>query len=229
MPRPEHAGDPAHRLFLFVFHRGDLIRKFPKFLKSGLPSLAVSPGAYNKGVKQSVVIRSDIEGVTMYAAGERVYPLTDPANSILGTYIGALRSWNEKLTGIKSFGVFLRRPGLHSSYSKDGKKHVFGKPMLFRLTAEPFQKDTDFFPAYSIAQANIVIRRTEITVVFRDFVFQNEMAPKCIPRQIRYQAMVLMKVVTIMGENKVRLKEFLFLKYSSSKPYMEKTVLNLLN
>ena len=88
-------------------------------------------------------------------------------------------------------------------YPKDGKKRFLRKPMFIRLTAEPAKNGPNFFPTRFLLQVDQKIRRTKIPVIFRDFVLQDEMVPKCIPRQLRYQPMILMPVATIMDESRL--------------------------
>ena len=50
---------------------------------------------------------------------------------------------------------------------------------------------------------------SEVAVVFRDFVFQNQFAPKSIPGQIGNQAMVLVPVIAVVSQDDVRRKTLL--------------------
>ena len=72
--------------------------------------------------------------------------------------------------------------------------------MLIGLTAEPAKNGANFFPARFLLQVDQKVRGAKIPVVFRDFVFQDKVVPVCVPCKVRYQAMVLVKVVSIMGE-----------------------------
>ena len=52
------------------------------------------------------------------------------------------------------------------------------------------------------------IRRTVVTIVFRNLVFEHDMIAKGVPRQIGKDTMVLMPVLAVVREHNVRMKRF---------------------
>src|SRR5579884_2040014 len=81
--------------------------------------------------------------------------------------------------------------------------------MLLCLCFKTAQDIFYFLFANRVAQWHKKIGHPQITVILRDFVFQNEMISKRIPSQIRNDLMILMQVVPIMGKNKIG-RAFLF-------------------
>lgn len=58
----------------------------------------------------------------------------------------------------------------------------------------------------------IKIGRAQIPVIFRDFIFQDQMIAECIPREIGDDAVILMTVIPKMRKNKVWIPRFQSLK-----------------
>ena len=61
-------------------------------------------------------------------------------------------------------------------------------------------------PADRSLERNKQVRRAEISVVFRNFVFQDQMVSKSIPGQVTKQAVILMPILSIMGKDDIRVK-----------------------
>jgi hypothetical protein len=61
----------------------------------------------------------------------------------------------------------------------------------------------DLSPGNRFTQVDEEVRSAEIPIVFRNFIFENEMVPERIPGEFRNQAMILMQVQTLMREDEV--------------------------
>ena len=67
-------------------------------------------------------------------------------------------------------------------------------------------KDLDLFPAYLFTQLYKEVWGSEITIVLGDLVFQDQVISEGVPRQIRNQTVILVKVASKMSEDDVRIE-----------------------
>ena len=84
--------------------------------------------------------------------------------------------------------------------------------MLVALRLKKTTKVFDFQVAKALFEGNEKIGRAEIAIVFRNFVFEDEMIPPSVPGEIGKDAVVLMAVVPLMSEDDVGLDLFQSLK-----------------
>src|SRR2546422_11228082 len=61
-----------------------------------------------------------------------------------------------------------------------------------------------FSSAQGFVERHVVVRRPQVAVVFRHFVLENEMVPERVPGELRDEAMILMAVPSIVGEDHIR-------------------------
>src|SRR5262249_35231802 len=92
---------------------------------------------------------------------------------------------------------------LDASKSEQRKESIFPKPGFVALRLETAEDIFRFSTANRFVQRNKQVRRPQVAVVFRNFVFQNQMRSKSIPGQFRDQAMILVQVVSVMSEDQV--------------------------
>ncbi len=76
--------------------------------------------------------------------------------------------------------------------------------MLVGLGFEKSAKVSCFLEAYFFFQTHKNIGYAEVAVIFRNFVFQNEVVSECVPGQVGDGPVVLVPVVTIMRKNQIR-------------------------
>lgn len=81
--------------------------------------------------------------------------------------------------------------------------------MLVTLCLEVTTQVGDFLLGDFVIQWNKEIGNSKVTIIFWNFILQYQVASKRVPRQIREHAMILMTVISIMGEDQVRLKSLL--------------------
>ena len=72
------------------------------------------------------------------------------------------------------------------------------------LGLERIHDVADFLLTHFQLERHEHARLSQVTVVFRNLILQNQMVPKGIPGQFRDKAMVLMGVLAIVSEDKVR-------------------------
>ena len=61
----------------------------------------------------------------------------------------------------------------------------------------------DFSAIDRFIQVDKEVRYAKIAVIFRNFIFQDEMVSKGIPGQLTNQTMILMQIMPVMGEDDV--------------------------
>jgi len=115
----------------------------------------------------------------------------------------------EQLTTIKSLGIFFGRSTFYAAKSKDRLECILREPGFVALCLENVKDMSDLKFTHFTPQGNKAVRYTQITIVFWNLVFQNHVIAPSIPSKIRYGSMVLMAVVAIVSENKVRRHLFL--------------------
>src|SRR6202171_4906638 len=84
---------------------------------------------------------------------------------------------------------------------QQGQEADIQKPLLRCLRAEGLLKKGGLLPTRRFVQRRKCIGGTQISVVFGNFVFQDEVIAKRVPGQFIEQAMVLVQVMTIVGED----------------------------
>src|SRR5262245_8896228 len=73
--------------------------------------------------------------------------------------------------------------------------------VLLRLESS---RNHPYFPATGrFIEVHKDVRRPQVAVVFRNFVLQDPMAPEGIPRQVRYQTMILVAIVAVVSEDQI--------------------------
>ena len=85
----------------------------------------------------------------------------------------------------------------------------------------------DFFAIDRFIQVDKEVRYAKIAVIFRNFIFQDEVVSKGIPGQLTDQTMILMQIMPVMGEDDVwRFLPFQLLKkiFNLTANVREKTV-----
>ena len=105
---------------------------------------------------------------------------------------------------MERLGVTARSVAFHAPQSHEREKCILPKPVLVLLGLKRFQDVPNLLLAQLGFERHEQIRLAEVAVVFRNFVLKYEMIPKRVPGQFRQQAMVLVRVVAIVSENKIR-------------------------
>src|SRR5260370_23871166 len=101
--------------------------------------------------------------------------------------------------------------GLQASNAHEALKSIGCEPMLVALGLERVHQVPDFAAADGLVKRNVKIRRAEIAIILRDFVFEYDMISPRIPGQLIDHMVILMKIVTRVRENQIR--EYFFLQF----------------
>jgi hypothetical protein len=124
---------------------------------------------------------------------------------MLGTTCAIHRTISQNhFSAIKGFRIFSRGAGLHSPQPQKGPKGIFREPVFLYLSFENLEDMLNLPAAHRLGQLHKKVGLSQITIIFWNFVFQNEFASKGIPGQIGDQTMVLVPIVAIMSQNDVR-------------------------
>ena len=83
------------------------------------------------------------------------------------------------------------------------RESIFRKPVFICLSVEMAHQKADFFAIDRFIQVDKEVRYAKIAVIFRNFIFQDEVISKGIPGQLTDQTMVLMQIMPVMGEDDV--------------------------
>lgn len=106
-----------------------------------------------------------------------------------------------QFTAIESFGILFRNVRFDSAQAQQRAEGLFLKPVLAFLRLEAAQDEVNLLTAERFREANKEIGRTQVAIVFRNLVFQNQMVPETVPGQLADQAMILVQVAATMREN----------------------------
>jgi hypothetical protein len=75
--------------------------------------------------------------------------------------------------------------------------------MSMFLGLEESQDRLDLTPARRFIQWDKRVGRPHVTVIFRDFVFKDQMVTKRVPRELADYPMILVQIVPVMGEDDI--------------------------
>src|SRR5438309_258165 len=78
------------------------------------------------------------------------------------------------------------------------------KPALGALGLECVCEVTNFLLTHFVPDWHEQVRLSQVTIILRNFILQNEMVSKCVPGQFRNQAMVLVGIVAVVSKNQIR-------------------------
>src|SRR5215469_2120744 len=131
-----------------------------------------------------------------------------------------LRDWNsrqcvsvrrtetlhDRLAAIKAFSKSAFGLCFHPPDSKNGAKRIFGKPWLAGLGVERTQNVRDLTLAKRLIETHEEIGCSPIAIVLRNFIFEDQVIPEGVPRQLRNQPVILMEIVAMVSEDEIGLK-----------------------
>src|SRR5437899_7635297 len=109
-----------------------------------------------------------------------------------------------QLPTVECFGITAGSIAFHSPQSHEREKCLRLKPALRALGLERIHEVTNLLLADFVPDWHEQVRLSQVTVILRNFILQNEMIAKCVPGQFRNQAMVLVGIFAVVGKDKVR-------------------------
>src|SRR5216683_3207208 len=99
--------------------------------------------------------------------------------------------------------------GLDATQSRQREKSVRGKPLFGSLRRKRIENIFYFPLARGAVQPKKNVWYSQVTIVLRDLVFQDQVIAKCVPGQFTDHPVILMQIVAIVGQNQVGRKRFL--------------------
>src|SRR5512132_589415 len=110
----------------------------------------------------------------------------------------------DRLSTVEAFGQSRRRIRLQATKTQRRHEQISCEPALAALTPVTGKNDVDLPLADRFRQRREQPGRSEVTVVFRNLVFQDEVVAERVPGQLRNRAVVLVQVLPVMREHEVR-------------------------
>ena len=92
---------------------------------------------------------------------------------------------------------------LHSAKPQQSEESLFAEPVLCALRSENIDQRFALSVSSALAQGYIQVRPAQISVPFRNLVFENELVAEGVPGQVRDNSMVLVPVVARMSKDDV--------------------------
>src|SRR6266403_597189 len=105
---------------------------------------------------------------------------------------------------VECFGITARSIAFHSPQSHQREKRLRLKPALRALRLERIHEVTNLLLAHFGPHRHEQVRLSQVAVILRNFILQNEMVSECVPGQFRNQAMVLVGILAVVRKDKVR-------------------------
>src|SRR2546428_10915395 len=93
---------------------------------------------------------------------------------------------------------------LHTSNPGHRPEQVGREPWLGRLRREVFHEQSDLAIESGGGKRGEEIGRSEVAVIFRDLVLEDQLVTPGVPGELRYEAVVLVPIVAIVSEDEVR-------------------------
>ena len=108
-----------------------------------------------------------------------------------------------QLPTVKSFGKPRWGSGFNSTQPQQAVEKVLGKPLFASLRAEVAHQKFHLPATNRATQRDKEVRGAQVGIVFRDFVFQDQVVPKGVPSQLIDHSVILMRVGPGMREDQV--------------------------
>ena len=85
---------------------------------------------------------------------------------------------------MEPFSIPVGRVGFEAAKSQDRKESILGEPTLVFLAPEGGEDDFNFFSRERLGQGDEKIGCSEISIVFDNFVFQDQVVSEGVPSQL---------------------------------------------
>lgn len=110
---------------------------------------------------------------------------------------------------MKSFGKPRWGGGFDATQPQQAVEKILGEPLFASLRAEVAHQVFHLLATNRLTQRDEEVRRAQVCIVFRDFIFQDQVVPKSVPGQIAHHAVVLVQIVSEVSKDNIRCKIFL--------------------
>lgn len=107
------------------------------------------------------------------------------------------------LPAVKCLRETGNRRTLDPTDSMHGLESIRSEPMLGGLSLEVFHEQLDLAATKLLGEWGKEIWTTQIAIVFEDLVLKNQMISEGVPGQVRQNAVVLMPIITVVGEDHI--------------------------
>src|SRR5262245_3653954 len=118
--------------------------------------------------------------------------------------VRANRRGQHDFPAVEALGEARRRVRFHPAYAEDGQEEILREPTPITLCLKVTEHQLDLPLGDSLAETEENIGRSEVAVVLRELVLEDEVISERVPRQFGREPMVLMAVVRVMGEDEIR-------------------------
>jgi len=128
----------------------------------------------------------------------------DQPNTIQGPHHAApVRSGQAELAGVESLRETVRRRTFDSAKPHEPAKGLSIEPRATSLGGEMLVEEVDLLVTGRLIEGDEGVRLAEITVVFGNLVLEDQVVTKRVPGELGDDAMILMLVGTVVGEDDV--------------------------
>src|SRR5262245_30608245 len=122
-----------------------------------------------------------------------------PSIEVRANCIVLARDRDGELAARKRFGVHRRT--LHPAKTHEPPEELAVEPVPVGLALEVLLEQPDLLDDRLLVQRDEDVRSTQVAIVLRDLVLEDEMVAKRVPRQLGRQPMILMEVVPRVRED----------------------------
>jgi len=104
---------------------------------------------------------------------------------------------------VERFRISIDCSTLCSTKPQQSEESLFTEPILPTLCSENIDQRFDLAAGHTPAQRHVQVRLAEVSVPFRNLVFENELLAEGVPGQVGHDSVVLVPVVTRVSEDDV--------------------------
>lgn len=106
---------------------------------------------------------------------------------------GSVKS-DHDFTRVKRLSPTVGRITLDSANTHDALERTRSKPASRTLRSEMMHQQLDLPVRLGARERNVHVRRPEIPFIFRNFVFEDQMITKGVPRELAHDSVILMEI-----------------------------------
>ena len=104
---------------------------------------------------------------------------------------------------MERFRVPARCSTLHSAKPQQSEESLLGEPVLCSLCSEHIDQRFALSVSAALAQRYVQVRAAQISIPFRNLVFENELVPEGVPGQVGDHSVILVSVVARVSKDDV--------------------------
>ena len=104
---------------------------------------------------------------------------------------------------VECFGVLRRGDGLDAADAEQRIEQIFSEPVFVTLRNKTLLDMVSLLSANSLVEVYEYIRGSEITVIFRNLVFENHVISERIPGELRNESMILMEIIPKVRKDEI--------------------------